>query len=430
MASVNTLQHLLEQASDFDVADALSMYRDRFFFPQVNGANALYFCGNSLGLQPKTTSDAVLEELEDWRLLGVEGHFAARNPWFSAHRTVTEAMAKVVGAMPQEVVVMNSLTVNLHLMLVSFYVPTPQRFKILVAGHEFPSDRYALETHVRSLGLDPTETIVEVHPHPGWQTLSNEQVLQAIAEVGPQLALVMFSGVHYYTGQYFDLKSITDASHAVGAKVGFDLAHAVGNVNLQLHEWGPDFAIWCTYKYLNAGPGGVGGTFVHERHANSPELHRYAGWWGNEESTRFTMDHNFVPTIGADGWQLSNAPILPLAALRASLEIFNEAGMAAIGVKRNALTGYLLAILDAVVAGTEGIHIITPRMAESRGAQISISFDHHGKEIFAKLLSSGVIADWRVPNVIRLAPAPLYNSFADVADLGRRLKDILIEVNT
>lgn len=425
MAELTQLQTLLDRSAELDAADALAAFRSRFHIPTVDGRPALYFCGNSLGLQPKGTHDEVLQELADWQRLGVEGHFHAQSPWFSAHRTVTNAMARVVGALPHEVVMMNSLTVNLHLMLVSFYRPTAERFRILLAGHEFPSDRYALETHVRSMGLDPTETLLELHPHPGSHTLTTEQILAAIDDVGASLALVMFSGVHYYTGQYFNIPAITQAAHRVGAVAGFDLAHAAGNVNLHLHDWGVDFAVWCTYKYLNAGPGGVGGTFVHERHGNNADLPRYGGWWGNAESTRFTMDHAFVPTAGADGWQLSNAPILPLAALRASLAVFDEAGMDAIGTKREALTGYLVDVLDAVLTGVGGVHIITPRNAAERGAQISLSFDHDGKAVFDALRSRGVVADWRTPSVIRLAPAPLYNTFADVAALGKQLHAVV-----
>lgn len=428
MASLSQVQSLFEQSAARDAADVLASFRQRFHHPIVNGLPALYFCGNSLGLQPITTRQEVEQELDDWQRLGVEGHFHARSPWFSAHRTVTDTMARVVGALPHEVVMMNSLTVNLHLMLVSFYRPTTERYRIILAGHEFPSDRYALETHVRALGLDPNETLVELHPYPGSHTLTTEQILTAIHDLGPSLALVMLSGVHYYTGQYFNIPAITKAAHDVGAIAGFDLAHAAGNVNLLLHDWDVDFAVWCTYKYLNAGPGGVGGTFVHERHGKRTTLPRFGGWWGNDEATRFTMDHAFVPTVGADGWQLSNAPILPIAALRASLAIFDEAGMAAIGAKRDALTGYLVDVLDAVLTGVGGVHIITPRNAAERGAQVSLSFDHNGKAVFDALRSRGVIADWRTPSVIRLAPAPLYNSFGDVAALGKHLQAVIAEV--
>jgi len=430
MASITHLQSLVDVAATLDAADELAPFRVRFHHPQIDGRPALYFCGNSLGLQPDGTRQEVLQELDDWQRLGVEGHFSARSPWFSAHATVTQAMARIVGALPHEVVMMNSLTVNLHLMLVSFYRPTSERFRILLAGHEFPSDRYALETHVRSMGLDPTETLLELHPHPGSHTLTTEQICAAIADLGPSLAMVMFSGVHYYTGQYFNIPAITTAAHDVGAIAGFDLAHAAGNVNLQLHDWDVDYAVWCSYKYLNSGPGGVGGTFVHERHGNRTDLPRFGGWWGNAEATRFTMDHAFVPTVGADGWQLSNAPILPLAALRASLAIFDEAGMDVIGAKREALTGYLVDVLDAVLTGVGGVHIITPRNSAERGAQISLSFDHGGKDVFDALRSRGVIADWRTPSVIRLAPAPLYNSFADVAALGEHLQSSLAEARS
>jgi kynureninase len=414
-----------ERARALDASDALRSFRDQFHFPQKNGRPALYFCGNSLGLQPLRTQELVDTELEEWRTHGVEGHFAARHPWFSYHRIVTDQLAALVGAAPHEVVAMNTLTVNLHLMMISFYRPTAERFKIILAGSEFPSDRYAIESQVRLHGFDPEHAMIEIEPFPGTSTLTTEQVVAAIREHGPSTALVLFSGVHFFTGQRFDMPSITQAARAVGANVGFDLAHAIGNVQLDLHAWDVDFAVWCSYKYLNAGPGAVAGAFVHERHAKKPDLPRLAGWWGNDEKTRFTMEHRFDPTYGADGWQLSNAQILPLAALKASLDLFQEAGMERLSEKRDRLTAFAEEVIDDAIGMRTDVRIITPRDPMQRGAQLSVMFDTNGKHIFDTLGEHGVVVDWRTPNVIRITPAPMYNSFADVAAFGSIFRSVL-----
>jgi len=420
---------LPEYAHGMDAADDLASFRQRFHFPLHDGRPVLYFCGNSLGLQPVSTKDAVLAELDDWKTYGVEGHFHARHPWFSYHRMFREPLAALVGARPHEVVAMNTLTVNLHLMMVSFYRPTASRYKIIMSGSEFPSDRYAVESQIRLHGFDPEQAMIEIQPEPGASWLKTEQIVSAIREHGDTAALVLFSGVHFYSGQFFDLGAIAAAAHEAGAKVGFDLAHAVGNVELALHDWNADFAVWCSYKYLNSGPGGVGGVFVHERHAADRELQRLAGWWGNEESTRFAMEHGFVPTYGADGWQLSNAQILAMAAHKASLDIFMEAGMQRLAAKRTGLTNLLERVVDDVASTSSGMHIITPRDASQRGAQLSILFDNHGRAIFEALVARGVVVDWRTPNVIRVAPVPLYNSYSDVMAFGDILRDVVASIS-
>ena len=419
---------LASYAAAMDAADSLATFRQRFLFPHIDGKPLLYFCGNSLGLEPITTRQAVLQELEDWATWGVEGHFRARNPWYFYHKQFAEPLAALVGALPHEVVCMNTLTVNLHLMLTTFYQPKGPRTRIIVAGYEFPSDRYAVESQVRLHGLDPAATVVEVQPHVGTQTLSTEQIVATIREHGEHVALVMFSGVHFYTGQFFDLQAIAAAANEVGAYVGFDLAHAVGNVELHLHDWGADFAVWCSYKYLNSGPGGVGGAFVHERHANKPDLLRPSGWWGNDEATRFTMEHGFSPSFGADGWQLSNAQVLPMAAHKASLDIFMEAGMQALSAKREALTGLLERMINEVAMRHSQIRIITPSNPAERGAQLSVAFTERGKEVFDALHAQGIVVDWRVPNVIRIAPVPLYNTFDEVYRFGMAFDEICRKV--
>jgi len=414
-----------ERALALDASDPLASFREHFHFPQKNGKDALYFCGNSLGLQPKRTQELVDTELAEWRTHGVEGHFAARNPWFSYHRIVTDQLAALVGARAHEVVAMNTLTVNLHLMMTSFYRPTKDRYKIILAGGEFPSDRYAIESQVRNHGLDPEYAMIELAPFPGTSVLSTEQIVAAIREHGPSTALVMFSGVHFFSGQCFDMKTIASTAHAVGATIGFDLAHAIGNVKIDLHDWDVDFAVWCSYKYLNAGPGAVGGAFVHERHAKKPELPRLAGWWGNDEKTRFSMAHQFDPTYGADGWQLSNAQVLPLAALKASLDLFEEAGMDRLIAKRTLLTSFAEEVIDDAIGMRSDVRIITPRDDSQRGAQLSILFDSDGKTIFDALSANGVVVDWRTPNVIRMTPAPFYTTFADLAAFGSIFRTVL-----
>ena len=421
--------HQFENNSDFarqlDEQDPLKNFRDKFYFPTFHEKTVRYFTGNSLGLQPKTVASYIQQELEDWQKYGVEGHFMAKRPWFSYHENLTEKVAKIVGAKPVEVVVTHSLTTNLHLLMVSFYRPQGKRTKILCEAKAFPSDQYALESQVKFHGLNLAEHLVEVGPRAGEQLIREEDILSKIEELGDELALVMIGGVNYYTGQLFDMAAITKAGHSVGAIVGFDLAHAAGNINLQLHDWGLDFAAWCSYKYLNSSPGGVSGMFVHERHANKPELPRFAGWWGHDKSSRFMMEPGFKPMQGAEGWQLSNAPVLGMAAHLASVEIFEEAGMDRIGEKRDLMTAFLEFVIDDISERNKdrvSFELITPRDKTKRGAQLSIMAKGQGKNLFDKLSDEGVVADWREPNVIRVAPAPLYNSFEDCYWFGQLLE--------
>ena len=411
---MTTTTALLDRARALDAADPLRRFRDRFHIPQHAGEDTVYLCGNSLGLAPRSAEAALLDELHHWQQHGVEGHFRGERPWVDYHKVLTRGSAAVVGALPAEVVVMNTLTVNLHLLLVSFYRPTADRFQLIMEAGAFPSDQYAVESQVRFHGYDPAEAIVEVAPRPGEDTLRTEDIEAAIARSGERAALVLFGGVNYYTGQFFDLAAITRAGHAVGARVGFDLAHAAGNVPLRLHEWGPDFACWCSYKYLNSGPGGPSGIFVHERHAHNAALPRFAGWWGHDEAARFEMKKGFVPMPGAAGWQLSNAQIFSFALHRASLAIFEEAGMAALRAKSEQLTAFLETTLRASPAAAD-FTIITPTDPAQRGCQLSILTGPDGKALFDRLSAAGVVCDWREPNVIRVAPVPLYNSFEDCA---------------
>jgi kynureninase len=410
-----------EHAQQLDAADALSSYRDLFHHPKMNGREAVYFCGNSLGLQPKAVREALSQELDDWAEHAVEGHFKAKNPWFSYQDMFAEPLSRLVGAKPLEVTAMNALTVNLHLLMVSFYRPTSSRYRIICEAKAFPSDQYALESQVRAHGLDPKDAIIEVAPREGEHLIRHEDILSAIAQHGESVAMVMFGGVNYYTGQVFDMKAITEAGHAVGAKVGFDLAHGVGNIPLQLHEWGCDFASWCTYKYLNSGPGSVSGIFVHERHCNNPELTRFAGWWGNDPETRFLMQPGFKPAEGARGWQLSNVPVLTMAAHKAALDIHDRVGMTALREKSLKLTGYLEQLVQAV-ADESLVEIITPSDPAQRGCQLSLLVKRDSKQLHRALLDAGVITDYREPNVIRLAPVPLYNSFEDVRKFAEILR--------
>jgi kynureninase len=404
-----------------DQADALRPFRDQFYIPPVNGRESIYLCGNSLGLQPKTARAAAEQEFLDWQLLGVEGHFQGAHPWLHYHEYLTDQEAQVVGARPSEVVVMNNLTTNLHLMLVSFYRPTPQRFKIITEAGAFPSDQYALETQVRFHGLDPDQVIVELSPRPGEHTLRPDDILHSIREQGPQLALVMMGGINYYTGQVFDMGAIARVGHEVGALVGFDLAHAAGNIELALHDWQVDFAVWCTYKYMNSGPGGVSGTFVHEHHGQDATLPRFGGWWGHDKEERFQMRKGFKPMPGAAGWQLSNASIFPMAIHKASLDIFQAATMPALRRKSVQLTGYAEFLIHKIGAPAEVLEIITPADPQQRGCQLSLLVHRNGRQVFEGLTAAGVILDWREPNVIRVAPTPLYNTFEDVYHFGQIL---------
>lgn len=425
------MENTLSYAQQQDANDSLRAYRDRFFLPTFHQNQVLYFTGNSLGLQPKTVSSYIQQELDDWAKWGVEGHFHGKRPWFSYHENLTDKIAKVVGALPQEVVVTHSLTTNLHLLMVSFFVPQGKRKKIICEAKAFPSDQYALESQIKFHGLDLATDLIEIAPREGEHLINEEDILAKIAEVGDELALVMIGGVNYYSGQLFDMQKITEAAHAVGAIAGFDLAHAAGNIHLKLHDWGVDFAAWCSYKYLNSSPGGVSGMFVHERHANRPELPRFAGWWGHDKSVRFLMEPGFQPMPGAEGWQLSNAPVLGMAAHLASLDIFDEVGMEKLCAKRDQLTAYLEFIIDSISEKHKDLctfEIITPRNKSQRGAQLSMLVHGKGKAIFDKLSDAGVVADWREPNVIRLAPVPLYNSFEDVYYFGKHLEEAIVEL--
>jgi kynureninase len=417
----------LEFAKSLDQRDPLRSFREEFLFPDFHEKNLLYFTGNSLGLQPKNAKNYILEELEDWQKYGVEGHFISRRPWYSYHENLTDMMAEIIGAKPLEVVVTHSLTTNLHLLMVSFFRPEGKRTKIICEEKAFPSDQYAIESQLKFHGLD-AENLIEIAPRKGEFLIREEDIIAKINEIGDELALVMIGGVNYYTGQLFDMKTITNAGHSVGAKVGFDLAHAAGNVELSLNAWGVDFAAWCGYKYLNSSPGGVAGMFVHERHANNTDLPRFAGWWGHNKDTRFEMKPGFSPIPGAEGWQLSNAPVLGMAAQLASLEIFKKAGMGRISEKRDLLTAYLEYIILGVSERNKttcSFEIITPSEPAKRGSQLSMLVHGKGKELFEKLSKNGVVADWREPNVIRVAPAPLYTSFEDCYWFGKFLEDAI-----
>lgn len=413
-------ENSLAFARKLDKEDALKEYRKLFFIPKVNGKPAIYLCGNSLGLQPKAVEKELKLELKDWKNLGVEGHVYAKRPWLYYHHLFSKHMANIVGAKADEVVVMNQLTVNLNLLLISFYQPKGKRTKILIQANEFPSDYYAMEQQIKLHGLKPKDCLLEVTPRKGEATLRTEDILQTIEKYKNELALVMFSGVNYYTGQFFDLQKIAAAAQKHHITVGLDLAHAIGNVPLKLHDWGVDFATWCSYKYLNSGPGGVSGIYVHRKHGRNPKLPRLAGWWGIEEQTRFEMPKNFVPQSGAAGWQLSNAPILSMAAHKASLDIFDKVGMKALRKKSEHLTAYLEFLLKQ--HPQKDFRIITPARKEERGCQLSIQTLRNGRSLFERLTKAGVIADWRKPDVIRVAPVPLYNTFEEVFRFAELLR--------
>ncbi len=421
-ADLTTRNH----ARALDAADPLRGFRERFHLPvHTDGEPVVYLTGNSLGLQPRSAAAYVQAELAHWAEHGVEGHFRPPSQWVDYHRFLTEPLARLVGAEPTEVVAMNTLTVNLHLLLISFYRPTATRYKLLLEGGAFPSDQYAAESQARLHGLDPADAIVELRPRAGETTLRSEDIEATIQEHGDSLATILLGGVNYYTGQLFDMAAITRWGHAVGATVGFDLAHAAGNVPLQLHAWDVDFACWCSYKYLNSGPGGVSGAFVHARHAHRFDLPRLAGWWGHDPAVRFRMAAGFRPAPGAEGWQLSNAQILPMAVHRAALEILDEAGgMAPLREKSERLTGYLDAQLRGLNLPLETLNIITPADPAQRGCQLSLLVGANGRALFDALTAEGIVADWREPNVIRIAPVPLYNSFED----AWRFVDVLRQV--
>jgi len=414
----------IEYAKEQDLLDPLAHFRTKFHIPKnSHGEEWLYFTGNSLGLQPKETKNYIQQELDDWAKLGVEGHFEAKNPWMPYHEFLTETMAEIVGAKPIEVVIMNSLTTNLHLLMVSFYQPTILKHKILIESDAFPSDRYAVETQLRFHGFDPTESLIEWSPRKGETLLNIEDLESLLQSNGNEIALLLVGGVNYYTGQYLDLKKISELGHQKGCKVGIDLAHGVGNIQPNLHESGVDFAAWCTYKYMNSGPGSLGGVFVHERYAHDQTLKRFAGWWSQNKETRFDMRQPLDITPGAEGWQLSNPPILSMAAIKASLALFSEVGMPALIKKSKQLTGYLEYLI--LKLNNKNISIITPKDPEQRGCQLSIQVKNANKSLHDKLTLARVITDWRTPDVIRCAPVPFYNSFEDVFKMVEQLKKIL-----
>ena len=420
-----TFENNLAFANQLDEQDSLNQFREQFYIPVINGNECIYFTGNSLGLQPKTTQDYVVNELEDWANFGVEGHFHATNPWFSYHEIFPQQVAKIVGALPEEVVVMNQLTVNLHLLMTTFYRPTKERFKIICEAKAFPSDQYAFESQVKLHGVNPDEAIIEVTPREGEYSIRTEDIIATIEKHSSSIALVLFSGVNYYTGQVFDMPSITKAAHNIGAYCGFDLAHAAGNIELHLHDWNVDFACWCSYKYLNSGPGGVAGAYIHQKHFTNKSLQRLAGWWGQNKTNRFKMEKGFDPIETAEGWQLSNAPILSMAAHKASLDIFEDAGIENLVAKGKQLSDYLFFIIEELnsTLTKKAIEIITPK--NEKGCQVSMLMLQKGKEVFEALKQNGVLADWREPNVIRIAPVPLYNTFKEIYHFGEIVKKIL-----
>ncbi|MCF8424813.1 MAG: kynureninase [Bacteroidia bacterium] len=414
----------LEFAKQLDSQDSLHSYRSKFYIPQHEGHDMVYFTGNSLGLQPKTTKDYIQQELNDWATYGVEGHFLAKNPWMSYHEILTDKTAKLVGALPSEVVMMNQLTVNLHLLMVSFYRPTKQRYKILCEAKAFPSDQYALQSQVKFHGFSIDDALIEIAPREGEYEVRHEDIYKAIDDNKDSLALIMIGGVNYFSGQVFDMKSIVEAGHKAGAIVGFDLAHGAGNLKLHLHDWNVDFAAWCSYKYLNGGPGCVAGAFVHEQHHRNTDMPLFAGWWGHDKETRFKMDRVFKPIESVERWQLSNAPILSMAAYKASLDMFDEVGMDKLNEKSRELTAYLEFIVGEINKQKNNcLEIITPKV--NRGCQISIVAHGQGKALYNKLIENGVIPDWREPNVIRCAPVPMYNSFEDIYRFGEILNQLL-----
>ncbi|MEL7220537.1 MAG: kynureninase [Bacteroidota bacterium] len=415
-------QNSLAFARQLDIQDELKSYRSQFHMPlQENGEPFVYLCGNSLGLQPKATAAVIQQELLDWKKLGVEGHFHAKNPWMPYHEFLTQAMAKVVGAKPEEVVVMNTLTVNLHLMMISFYRPKGKRNKIVIEADAFPSDKYAAESQIRLHGLDPKDCLIELKARTGEVCLRAEDIKEVIEQYGEEIALIMLGNTNYYTGQYFDMKTIAEWGHAQGAFVGFDCAHGAGNVPLELHDSGCDFAVWCNYKYLNSGPGGMGGAFVHERHHHEKNIPRLEGWWGHNKDTRFKMRDAFDPIPTTEAWQLSNPPIMAMAAVWASLQLFDEVGIDRLRKKAIQLTGYLEYLAQSL--GDDLINIVTPADPAQRGSQLSIQVNNADKKLFNDITVKGVIADWREPDVIRVAPVPMYNSYEDVYRFYEILKE-------
>jgi kynureninase len=396
--------------------DPLAHFRERFLIPiDKHGDEIAYFCGNSLGLQPRNVREAIDAELDSWAGLAVDGHFSGSHPWMTCHEEVAAPLSRIVGARPDEVVAMNTLSVNLHLLMVSFYHPRGRKRKIVIEEKAFPSDQYAVASQLRFHGADPATDLIEI-PLGADGLFDTEMAAELLGSLRDEAVLLLLGGVNYYNGQYFDIPRLTEAAHEAGMLVGVDLAHAAGNVPLKLHDWDVDFAAWCSYKYMNAGPGSTAGAFVHERHASNADLPRFAGWWGHDKSTRFAMPHDFVPSPGAEGWQLSNPSVLPMAALRASLELFDEAGMDALREKSVRLTAYLEQLLLA--RASDEWSIITPSAPDSRGCQLSVRFREHGREMFDWLHAHGIVCDWREPDVIRMAPVPMYNSFSDIERLA------------
>lgn len=417
-------QNNLKFAKEQDEKDVLNSYRSHFHIPtNSKGEELIYFCGNSLGLQPKQTKNYLQEVLDDWAKLGVDGHTDAKHPWLPYHEFLTDTMARIVGAKPIEVVVMNTLTTNLHLLMVSFYQPTSSKYKIVVESDAFPSDKYAVESQLRFHGFDPKEALIQWHPRKGEELLRIEDLQQIVDEQGDEIAMFLIGGVNYYTGQVLDLKEIAKIGHYKNIKVGIDLAHGVGNIQPNLHDSNVDFAAWCTYKYLNSGPGSLGGLFVHEKYAYDKDLKRFAGWWSHNKQTRFNMRNDFDVLPGAEGWQLSNPPILSMAAIRASLDIFKDVGMEKLQIKSKNLTGYLEFLLHEI--NSDKIKIITPKNANSRGCQLSIQVKDADKNLYKKITNAGIVSDWREPDVIRVAPVPLYNTFEEVFRFVEILKSAI-----
>ena len=416
-------ENTLSFAQSLDAADELKYFRNQFYFPKHEGKDVIYFCGNSLGLQPKNVEAAINIELQTWQELAIEGYFKGKNPWLFYHELLRGSLAKIVGANPEEVTVMNALTVNLHLMMLSFYKPTAQRYKIMMEAGAFPSDQYAMETQIKHYGLNPNDAIIEIAPREGEKIIREEDILLAINEHKDSLALVLFGGINYYTGQLFDIEAITKATHNSGAISGWDLAHVTGNVPTKLHDWNVDFSVWCSYKYLNAGPGAAGGVFIHERHTQNSTTPRLAGWWGNDEKARFKMEKGFFAKPDASGWNLSTSQVFNMVALKASLELFDAAGIDNIRAKSVTLTGYLEFILQQLNSNL--FEIITPKDAEKRGAQLCLYFKEKGRAVHDELNNSGIVADYREPGVIRVAPAPLYCSFEDIFKFGKIVEQVL-----
>ena len=418
-------QYSLEYAQELDNLDKLQSFRNKFYAPNMEGKRATYFLGNSLGLQPDTIKHEINKVLEGWENFGVEGFFLGNDPWLNYTQHITPLLTNIIGAKQEEIVTMNHLTVNLHLLMISFYQPSPTRYKIICEAKAFPSDQYAFQSQVKLHGYNPTDAIIEVFPREGTELIAAEDILAAIEAHGDTVALVLFSGVNYYTGQVFDMQAITAAAHKVGAYAGFDLAHAAGNIKLLLHEWRVDFGVWCNYKYLNSGPGAIAGAFVHERHLGNDQLPRLEGWWGNNISNRFKMEPAFTASATAESWSLSTSPMLLLAAHKASLEIFAAAGFDLLLEKSEALSEYLFFVLIHINQPDKKFTIITPQNKNQRGCQVSFSVHHNAKGVFDALLPLGIFADWREPNVIRVAPVPLYNSFEEIYSFGEVLKQLL-----